>query len=391
MSRVNDAVVNQRIVDIVDRNPDIRRIGHGRSIEFLLVDNDGFQDAGDSLFQDLISRLLEILVNRQIHVVAGLRLDDGTLVDFQDSPQIVDVDRLLSVAALQRRFHDFFNAGFADDGSACIFGVLRLEGRQFIRRDFAGVADNGGKGFGIRVDAVGIFHDIDARQLILLLLQLGDRIIRNFRGDGDRDIFLVAGRKKLIADVRDVQDFLLGQIRRKSDGGQFAVRVWLFGPLDGKTLFTDQIGHHGVRTGIGLFVGQVLDFCLAVYVGFETLKRRAGYVVAVVAVRVQDNMEIVPERIAVGQKDLLNLVGFGIQRQRFLPVGAVGTGIRNRQAVGKLVGRQDVAVAVIYVSPGAFQGQRLRCLHAEIVAVILPVDDLQVIQPADEDESKHDE
>ena len=102
-------------------------------------------------------------------------------------------------------------------------------------------------------------------------------------------------------------------------------------------------------------------------------------------------MEIVPERIAVGQKDLLNLVGFGIQRQRFLPVGAVGAGVCNRQAVGKLVGRQDVAVAVIYVSPGAFQGQRLRCLHAEIVAVILPVDDLQVIQPADEDESKHDE
>lgn len=61
MSRVNDAVVNQRIVRHRRSESGYSPYRSRSKYQFLLVDNDGFQDAGNSLFQNLISRLLESL------------------------------------------------------------------------------------------------------------------------------------------------------------------------------------------------------------------------------------------------------------------------------------------------------------------------------------------
>ena len=145
---VQDIVVEEGEEDVVDRDLDLRRIGRLGSVEFLGVDDVGLQDTGDPLLQHVVDGDLKVLVYGQVDIVACPGIDGGFLIDLEDLAQVIDVDSLLPVETLEGRLHDLLDAGFTDDGGGGVAGIHGLELAQILRRDTAGVADQGSEGLG---------------------------------------------------------------------------------------------------------------------------------------------------------------------------------------------------------------------------------------------------
>ena len=114
MADVQHAVFDQCIVHIIDRRTHIRGI-LAVSLKFLGIDNILHQDAGNGLFQHIISDFLQVFVNGEIYVVSSFRIFPGVFVNIQDLSHIIYKDGFGAVFALELGLHQLLNPGLSDD------------------------------------------------------------------------------------------------------------------------------------------------------------------------------------------------------------------------------------------------------------------------------------
>ena len=124
MTGIYDAVADQGIIYIIDRCPDVAGIIVGGILVELLSHNNIIgKNTCDLLLQYMISQLLQVLVNGQVNIITGYRLNPGILIDLQYFAQVVNRYLLLPVFSLQGGLHVLLNSCFADHS---ICGVVRI-------------------------------------------------------------------------------------------------------------------------------------------------------------------------------------------------------------------------------------------------------------------------
>ena len=103
MSRINNIIVDQRIVYIVDRNHNLGSAGIGTRIVLLGILNLGNQNTGQLLLQNIVAGHLQVLVNGQIDIIARNRvLLFGHL---QNPAHAVHVHLLVALGSLKFCLH----------------------------------------------------------------------------------------------------------------------------------------------------------------------------------------------------------------------------------------------------------------------------------------------
>ena len=304
MGDVDHAIFKNGIVHICDRDTDAVAVRELLGIKFLRVNDHVLQHARDTLLKDAVCSHLQIRVDRQVYIAAGCRLDGLILIDLENLPEAVHIDRLLAVTSLKSLLIYLLNAGFPDDGFAVIARIPGLELGQILAGYLTDITDQRRKCFRIVIDPRGILHDLDTGQRVLFLAEGSDGLVGEISCDRDRHVFPVLGREKLIAHVNDVQDFLTGQGKRQTCFRQFLFRIRPVGAHDTETACTAELLDHLVG-GTFLFLRQhVGDPGPPVYVRAEAFKRRTFDIEGIIPVLVQHYMEVIAQGIAVGLKNL---------------------------------------------------------------------------------------
>ena len=270
MTDIDDTVFNQCIIHIIDRDPDITGIYIG-FVEFFSTDNITGKNSCDFLFQNLISSCLKIFINRQINVISGNRILSGGFIDLQYFSQIIYTEFFLTVRSLQLHFHILLDTGFSD---YCIGGILRivfLQFFQFFSGSFSGITDNGSKIFTVLINTNRIFYNIDTLQMIFFFHNFSYGFFAYICSNSCRHIFLKAVGRQGITNFYNIQNLLFCERFRKIVLFQFFFCVRLLCVDQTKTIFTAKICDHFFRGSFPFFFFQIINFCLAIDICFETI------------------------------------------------------------------------------------------------------------------------
>ena len=154
------------------------------------------QDAGDALLQNIIYCLLQVGVQRQIDVPSRNGFHPALRIDLP--LQIVHIDDLAPLLALQIRFHHAFDTGFSHRVvhlipvlAGAVVGLL-IQVFHFLCGNLSRIADDMRKIGAVDISADRILRNVYAGQRFLVLFYGGHSPLAHIRGDGGRYVFLIA-------------------------------------------------------------------------------------------------------------------------------------------------------------------------------------------------------
>ena len=202
MLHINDIVVEQGEINIIDGNDNVRSASCG--IVHLHIPDLIQQDTRNTFFQNVVNRLLQIGVQRQVDIAPCDRFHSALGIDL--SSQIVNVNRLTALFSLQIGFHHALNAGFSHNVVHFIPVLAGTVVRLFIqtcelfRRDFPRISDDMGKIGSVYIAPDGILSNIDTGKRLLVLFDGRHRFLAHIRCDCGRYVFLITVRPHCITD-----------------------------------------------------------------------------------------------------------------------------------------------------------------------------------------------
>ena len=269
MTDINGIVLDQSIVYIINRNPDIIASAIFRNFHRLGIDQVGKHDSSNLLFQDLVGGDLKIVIDGKRHVVALLRFYRGVLQNIQDFSHVVDHNLFLSVGSLQGQFHILLQSGLSDHriGAVAVFlflrmlfRILRVQIVQFRRGRAAGIADQRREINSVIVNTNRILLDRYSLKSILIFRNRSHRLIADIRRHSHRKVFLIGSQRELITNNDDLQPFLFCEV-------QNSFAAFIDGV--GKPVLLKILSRIGIililRIGIqseSLWSGQICDQCI---------------------------------------------------------------------------------------------------------------------------------
>ena len=127
MRNINNIIVNQRIVYIIDRNHNLRSAVISLDILFGILDL-GYQNTRKLLFQNLISRNLQIPVNGQVDIIARLRV--LLLRHLKHAAHTVHVHLFIALGSLELRLHILLDSGLSHNIIQLIIRIFLLKSLQ---------------------------------------------------------------------------------------------------------------------------------------------------------------------------------------------------------------------------------------------------------------------
>ncbi len=188
MADIYNVVVQHMEIDGINRyqNACARSVFLG----LVLLDRPDFiqNNIREFLFKDIVSRLLQIFINCQVDVAARARVYN--ICGFQLVTEVVHIDSLLPLGALQNRFQRLFKSRFADDVRGVIGRICFLQVFELICRNLTGISQYLGKIFAVHIPADRCIFNIDAFQTVCIFQKCRNRLAADIRGNCRRHVAL---------------------------------------------------------------------------------------------------------------------------------------------------------------------------------------------------------
>ena len=356
MLHVDDGVVEHSIVDIIDRNFDVRAAGGLRRLVFLRVDDLARDEAGELLLQNIVHCLRQIHVDCEVDILS--RLGILALFDRDHLSRVVDDDLLVALDTLQGRLQIGLDSRFSDHVinpvdilAESLLRCRRIELRHLVRGYFSGIPENMRKVFAVHILPHGVLNHGDTGKHLRVLHDDRHRPLADIRCDSRTYVFPVGGQVHGITDCHQLQPVRPG-IALPCDKLTLGVlRVRILTDCKGGCGISAQIFHNVIRRRILLLLIQRVNRPLSVDIRDKSQTACPLDTVFKFIVFIENNLKIRYDMISVffNHADQCH---DGLVQVRIL----FSSGLENvlkLDRVGKLVVRQHIAVAVIDVSPRA--------------------------------------
>ena len=373
MGGVDHPVVDQRVIDIIDRNQNTGGRGLRAGNIFFDVADLGEQNPGQLLFQNIRHRDLQVFVDGQIHIFPGFRL--RLLLHLQHISHAVHIDRTVSLGSLEFRLHILLDSGLSHDIIELIVFVFQKKAVQLLLGRLSDIADQRSEIFCVRVYSQAALGNIHSLKHVHVLHDLRHGFVAYVRRDRSRHIALVAVQAHGVADRHDLQPGLRRQLfLRKPVRLPLLRRIGISGHV--VPFAAAQVLHDLVRRGRRFLRLQLIDGLPAVDIRLEPHERGSLLGKYIPPVFIQ-NPEIADDPVPMGFHDLDDPAHGLIQLRLFLPIALIRSIVLYGDGIRQRVVRQDLSVPVIDFSSGTGDIDLLFDLHGKAFRIIFPIDNLK--------------
>ena len=254
---IDDRVVEHGEIYVIDGYLDVRAVGVRRRDIFLRIDDFAGHQARHLLFQDMIGRLSQVLVDGEIDILARLGL--LALLDGNHLAHIVHDDLFVALFPLERGLQISLDAALShhvidivDIASVSQLLHLDIEIRQLVGGNLTGIAQHMGEVLTVHVSADRAGLNRHAGQGLGILHDHGHCPLIDIGGHCGPDIFSESGKVHGISDCDHFQPVLSAVPLPRQKSAFTVVRLLVFS--DGEPGRTAEVLHDFIRGGSALII-----------------------------------------------------------------------------------------------------------------------------------------
>ena len=334
------------------------------------------------------------MVNGEIHVVSGFRLN--IIPHLHNASHIILVKQLMPLASLQDRLHLLLDSGFPHNIRQGVILILLHQLIVFLLGDLAGVADQMGKIYAVRIAADGILGNLHTLQMVGILLDGSHGFLADICGNGSLDIFLEGILPQGIPDRQDLVGILHGKKELPVffivlGGGIHALQA------DPELIVAAQVFKYLLGGGLCLRISQlvgvfrhVLNLAVAIDIRQEALQVRPLHIEGKCSVSSHLQGKAVIQLVPVPLQNGQDLINLRIQLRILALVIGIMAAVLQGHGIGQLIVGQRNPVAVIDNPSGSVGGALLLQHQGIFVRIFLAIDNLQGKHPLQKNAEQKD-